>query len=723
MDGTVRVLCVNSADEHIASVGQTLDQNTGRFDIVIVQNPREGLSQLRNHAFDCVLSGYSLPTQDGIEFLETVRAEYPDLPFILYTGRGSEQVASDALAAGVTDYVKEKPDTDQSAILTNRIMNAVSARRAEAEAEQTRHRLEQVVKTVPACIVRLNYEGEFVFANERATEVLGLEQSDVSGRTYNDPEWEIRDMDGNPIPDEELPFRQVRDTGEPLYGYRHAIKWPDGTERTLLVNGAPTRDDEGEVDGVVFALSDITANRERKTRLEETTARVNVLFEESPDMIDVHDADGAIREVNSRLCEETGYNEEELIGMDVWDIDQSVDREEIREMWLEMDVGERQEIETVYQRKDGSTFPAKVHVRRLDLDAPRFAVISRNITERKARETELRNEQQFIESLFNALPDPLYAVDTDGHPVRWNDRLTEVTGYAEENVAESHLTEFIPDEDTEAVLAEFERIIQEEQSATIESAIETKAGEQIPYEFTGAPLADADGTLRGVTGVGRDITERKQQEQDLKRQNERLEEFTNVVSHDLRNPINVADSRVTLLDNEVDSEHIEAIDRALSRMDSLIEDLLALARQNEEIGDLELVDLAEMAESCWDVVETSTATVEINTDKRVLADRSRLSQVFENLIRNAIEHSDGETTVTIGNIADGFYIEDTGPGIPEEYRDEVFTAGYSTATDGTGFGLNIVADVVDAHGWDIDIVEGSSGGARFEIRGVKSAEK
>jgi signal transduction histidine kinase len=106
------------------------------------------------------------------------------------------------------------------------------------------------------------------------------------------------------------------------------------------------------------------------------------------------------------------------------------------------------------------------------------------------------------------------------------------------------------------------------------------------------------------------------------------------------------------------------------------------------------------------------------TEQTIQADRSRLQQLLENLMRNSVEHGDKTVTVVIGDLNNGFYVADDGPGIPEPERDEVFEAGYSTATEGTGFGLNIVQKVVDAHGWDVQIAESESSGARFEFREV-----
>ena len=140
---------------------------------------------------------------------------------------------------------------------------AVEARRSATAVEKRRHRLEQILKTVPSCVVQLDTDGQFVFANERAEAVLGLQTDDVTERTYNDPEWGLRDLNGDPISDEELPFREVCDTGEPSFGNKHTIEVPDGSRRVLLVNAAPLFDASGEVESVVVSLTDISDQYDR----------------------------------------------------------------------------------------------------------------------------------------------------------------------------------------------------------------------------------------------------------------------------------------------------------------------------------------------------------------------------------------------------------------------------------------------------------------------------
>jgi len=201
---------------------------------------------------------------------------------------------------------------------------------------------------------------------------------------------------------------------------------------------------------------------------------------------------------------------------------------------------------------------------------------------------------------------------------------------------------------------------------------------------------------------------------------EQLDRFASAVSHDLRNPLNVAQGRVDIERSNRESEHLEIAADALDRMEALITDVLTMAKQGHDIEETETVLLASIVEGCWQSIQTDTATVEITENLRFKADRDRSKHLFENLFRNAIEHGEMVVSVRVGPLTDGdgFYIEDDGPGIPEEERDQVFETGYSTGDDGIGLGLSIVAGVTAAHNWHISVKESSAGGARFEISNV-----
>ena len=213
------------------------------------------------------------------------------------------------------------------------------------------------------------------------------------------------------------------------------------------------------------------------------------------------------------------------------------------------------------------------------------------------------------------------------------------------------------------------------------------------------------------------ITDREQYRMQLESQNEKLDMFATTVSHDLRNPLNVAIGRLAMAREEEDSEHLQAVDRALSRMEGLITDVLALAKKGEAVGEVETISLTATATRAWDVVESGNATLVTDNELQFEADTDRLEQLLENLFRNAVDHNRPDVTVRIGALEDetGFYVEDNGTGIPENEREQVFELGHSTDSNGTGFGLAIVAEIAAAHDWSITATESGNGGARFEV--------
>jgi PAS domain S-box-containing protein len=216
----------------------------------------------------------------------------------------------------------------------------------------------------------------------------------------------------------------------------------------------------------------------------------------------------------------------------------------------------------------------------------------------------------------------------------------------------------------------------------------------------------------------------RDREQELEQQNERLDEFASIVSHDLRNPLSVATGRLSLALEECDSEHLDDVDRALERIDAIIEDTLALARQGDIIDEKWDVVLADVVDEAWEMTETKSGTLERADELgTVRGDADRIQELLENLFRNAVEHGDKNVTVRVGTSDDGFYVADNGPGIPEDERDNIFEYGYTTNTESTGFGLAIVKRIVEAHDWNVTVTDSESGGARFEITGVMSSNE
>ena len=216
----------------------------------------------------------------------------------------------------------------------------------------------------------------------------------------------------------------------------------------------------------------------------------------------------------------------------------------------------------------------------------------------------------------------------------------------------------------------------------------------------------------------------REERERLRRQNERLDQFASVVSHDLQSPLTVAKGNLHLSRTHEDGEYLEEADAALNRMEDIIDDLLTLARSGERATDVDTVALDDVAVEAWASIPHVGGDLRTEWEGTVMADRSRLCGLLENLLRNAAIHGGPEVTIEIGKLDDGagFYVADDGPGIPPDRRENIFEAGYTTSQDGSGLGLLVVQEIAQAHGWEVGVAESRWGGARFEITGVETPD-
>jgi PAS domain S-box-containing protein len=477
---------------------------------------------------------------------------------------------------------------------------------------------------------------------------------------------------------------------------------------------------ETPVDGYVLTSREIG---ERKAREQELESRERIL-EELGDTIYALDENSEYDYINPAGKRISGYSREEILETGPELLHPESDLERFDEVITGLIADDDREVETVeatLETADGEDVPIEVSLTILEEDGEFQGTIGvvRDITERKRRERELLEYQTIVQ----ALPDEVAILNTEGNLTRVippsGQELT-TTGYEVDELEGEPVTKVMPDEHVETGAELIEELVTTgKERVSFEMELIHKNGTRLEREDHLALVRDpSDGSIVGTVGVLRDIEERKAYERALEERNERLEEFASIVSHDLRNPLNVAKGRLDLAVSESDSEHLDIAIDSIERMETLIEDLLTLAREGEDISEIEPVDLERVSNLSWGHVSAPAASLDVGDLGEVMADENRLQQLLENLYRNAIDHGSEDVSLRVEAIEGGFAVEDDGPGIPPEERDRVFETGY-TGGDGTGFGLAIVERVVDAHGWDVTVTEGRDGGARFEITGVE----
>ena len=678
-DGAIRLLHVDDDEAFCEQAARHLERADPSLSVGTETDPSRALDRLADEPFDAVVSGYEMPTLDGIQLLRAVRERHGDIPFLLFAGTGDESVASEAIAAGVTDCLRKEFSTEQYALLANRVRKAVTAARQ-------RHRA-----------------GEL----ERVNRLIRRVNRRITGA---DTVAEIE--------------RMVCETVAAADPYRFAwIGGPD-PETGAIVARATGGDAADYLDSADIRTGDTPEGRGPAGRAVRTgESQVAQDIPEDPSFEPWH-------EVAAR------YEFRSVIVLPL--------------QGSESDHG----LLTLYAGRraafDGTGRAILTELAETIAGALDGAEARRRL---KRRERELER----YESIVEASGDPVYVIDAAGRFGFVTDRIVGMTGYAEDELLGEHVSKVLPAEDVRRGEELIESLlVTGRDRGTYEMTIRTADGERITCE-NHVSLLPFEDEFRGTVGVIRDITERKIREHELERQNERLEEFASVISHDLRNPINVVRGSLELAEQREDLGELDRAHRGLDRMNALVEDLLALAREGGRVTEFGDVDLDVVAERAWDVVATGDATLHAGTDRTVRAAESRLQQLLENLFRNAVEHGsdpappqatanggvddsgghgaadpgDGEgtsadtpVTVRIDDLPgeSGFYVEDDGPGIPPARRDRVFERGYTTGEGGTGFGLRIVAECAEAHGWSVAATAGSDGGARFEFTDVTTAD-
>lgn len=865
------VLHVDDKPEFAEVAAIHLERADPGLNVVTESSARDGLTRLRSAPIDCVLSGHDMPDMNGLEFLKAVREEFEDLPFILFTGKGNEEIASEAISAGVTEYLQKDAGTGQYTVLANRIRRAVGETRAKSALEESERKLATLISNLPGVVYRARNEAGWPmeFVSDGVEELVGytpeeIQSGEVMWRSLiNDddaeritPTVEESIEAGEPF---EVTYRVTTATGERRWLWeRGRVVGSVGSSRSPPEQADWSVDDDGNIEALEGFITDITARKEREQELERQREVTQKLVDTLDDVFYLMNLDGELLRWNDTVTAVLGYSDEELETMTALELIPEQFHGEVRESiertvqtgqatfeaplvtadgeWIRHEfrgslikdgsgdqlgvagiardiTDQRQREQTLEQYRtlvenvgdpmyvlnaDGTiqmvndgmvdhlgyehseivgTHPDKfippddvervtdvladlldspartwetVEIRTVDADGNQTITetkvaplvnadgefdgsvgVMRDISERKQRARELGRYETIVE----AVCDPVYALDENGVFTFINEAIEPMTGYTPDELVGEHIGVIMTDEDVDRG----DQLIQDlladpdTDSGTMELDVVTKRGETIPSENNLALLPSEDGFV-GTAGVIRDIHERKARE-------ERLSEFASVVSHDLRNPLNIVHGRLSLAMETEDLSHLGPALEAADRMENLIEDLLTLARQGNSVGNVETVDIAMAAKEAWANVDTAGATLELDGTATVEADPDRLRELLSNLFRNSVEHGSHhhsaspnsaarrppdkttpqELTVTVGTIpaagdgVTGFYVADDGPGISAEDREEVFERGYTTTKDGTGFGLAIVEDIATGHDWSVQVTESTPGGARFEF--------
>ena len=270
--------------EHLMDLDK-LQQSEETYRLLFESNPHPmwvyDLETLRNLTVnDTFIRQYGYSREEFLSM--TLKDIHPleDVPALI---NKVAEVAKEISFSGIWRHLKKDGTIINAEIISHpltfmgrqaRLVLAIDVtdrKRAEEALRREHDIVNRIMETSPAGITLVNKEGKITFANAEAENVLGLKKEEIIQRTYSDPNWRITDFNGNPFPDEKLPFRLVMTTGKPVYDFRHAIEWSDGRRILLSINAAPLFDSSGNIDGMVATVENITEKikaEEQRRKLE-----------------------------------------------------------------------------------------------------------------------------------------------------------------------------------------------------------------------------------------------------------------------------------------------------------------------------------------------------------------------------------------------------------------------------------------------------------------------
>ena len=587
----------------------------------------------------------------------------------------------------------------------------------EAERQRELERTRTVLEAVGDATYALDEDGCFTYANDAMAELSGYAVDELVGEHCSLVMGEAHVEEGTGL------IRTLLRENRPRGMARMTVERKDG-EHIQVENHIALLPSEGEFRGTAGIARDVTDRVEQERRLRESEQKYASVVQEANDGV-VIAQDGVLRFLNPKACDILNADEHELLGQPVQGVVAPEDREKVADRLRRRLAGEDPErrYEFMALAVDGEQIPIEFTASVVTYEgAPAVLAICRDIRERKQRERELEQ----YETIVQTAPDGVFIVDEHGNYTGGNMSGAELTGYTQQELMGKGVPELVEEgvfgpevvPRYEATVRHLLSSSNDDEKGTFEFTI-TRDGESRIYEchVSLRPFdPEAGETFRGSIGVLRDVTERKQRQRELERQNERLEDFTNVIGHDLRNPLNVAAGNLELARASCDEAQFDRIEDAHERIEEILDDLLTLARTGQAVDDTEPVSIHELAQTAWGTVDTAAASLELGADIEFQADPGRIRQLLENLYANAVTHAGSDVTVTVDPLPEGgFVVADDGPGIPEDVVESVFEPGFSTRQDGTGFGLAIVADVAESHGWEATVGAGEQG-ARIEIR-------
>jgi len=699
----------------LLEVGRAFLERHGDLRVDVLDSAAAALERLQERPYDAVVSDYMMPEMDGLAFLRQVRLLHGPLPFILFTGKGREEVVIRALNEGVDFYLqKGGAPGPLFAELGHMVRRAVQRRRADLALEESERRYRDVVETQTEFICRFRPDGTHVFVNEAYCRCFGRPREEIVGRRFVPS---LPDEDRDRFCRHLAALSPDRSEAE----IEHRVLLPDGRIRWHWRSDRAIFDDAGRAVEFQSVGKDITERRETEDALHESEASFRGIIERSSDLIFIIGEGMSPTFVSPSARSIIGYDPEELVGRPpefaLATIFSHCGRELGMAVQATMSGRPVEDVELNLTRKDGSLVEVSLHAASVIRDGACVGaqVTMWDISADRAAERALVESEEKFRSFVETSPDMIWEIDLDGRFRYISPRVEAILGYTPDEIVGRSISDLSTEQGWPDALRELgAHVASGWPRPPLDMPARHRDGREVILEIRPS-LSKTGGTPDGLRGVAVDITERKRTEEALRIANRKLNLLTGITRHDLLNKITVALGYLKLAK---DMPGDPALGAVLEKIGSTI------ATMRSQIEFTEIYQGIGTHAPQWIELDAvlprsqTPASISLEAEVRgvrVYAD-PMLEKVFFNLLDNSIRHGERVTECRVSCRLSGEALaivwEDDGVGVAAGNKERIFESGHG---ENTGLGMFLVREILSLTGIAIAETGEPGAGARFEL--------
>ena len=750
MIGKLKILFVEDVKSDAELIFREIEKIKISFSKELVDNKSDYLEKLKDCELDLIISDYSLPQFDGMTALLLRNEICPMTPFVLVTGSINEEVAVECIKAGADDYILKENLSRLAPAIINSIDKAFLKREkkfTEEELYKSQQRLEKAQSIAHIGNWELDLSTKIMWSSEEAMKIYGV--FDESHK------FQLSKVQKIPLPEYRAILDEAMDRllkyNEPYEVEFNIKRENDGAVRSVFSKAELVLEGDSSKVKVIGVIQDITERKQVEKTLRESEEKYRNIFENVQDVYYETSIEGMILNLSPsiNLMSKGRYHPADLIGKSMYDF--YFDPEERQLIFTALkEKGSVPDFEIRLKNSDGSVVPCSISAKiLLNVQGHPEKIIGsmRDITQRKRAEETVQQERRMLRTLIDNLPDPIYVKDKECRKVIANKADVENIGLkSEAEVLGKTDLELFPGKIGERGYADDLKMITTGKPIfDLEEEFINRDGDKRWLQTTKIPLLDKDGKITGQVGIGHDITERKENLEELIRAKEKAEEsdklktaFLHNISHEIRTPMNAIVGFSALLgepDTDLQSRksYIDVIMQSSNHLLSIITDIV-------DISNIE-ANLTKVVKSETDVNSTLKSlcnqflpksnekklklvweTILPDTEALILTDRTKFTQILSNLTSNALKFTDKGSIKLTFRLKDAFLefsVSDTGIGIAPQYRERIFDrfyqveSGVSRLYEGTGLGLAISKAYVELLGGEIWFSSEPGKGTKF----------